>query len=237
LGPALVNEDLLETALKHLQQGATADLGLMLPGDAQGQATKPILIDLGLYRHLNLSPRCPQDQAKRALRLALGYHGNRLAFSGAGWHLAPVREYPRLFSWLCHREARRVDWQEEISPRCYSVSEWVWMTRTLPAKLLGLNDRGTLQPGARADLALYDPPQSLDRPESLSLGLCRTLLKAGEVVMEDYRLVKPKVATATYYRRSGAEAGPLVKEICQYRSFRPENLWVRPEVDTSWEVV
>jgi hypothetical protein len=54
------------------------------------------------------------------------------------------------------------------------------------------------------------------------------------MVIEDFELVRPEVPKATYYRRTGAAAGPLLADICQYRSFRPENLWVADELGGVW---
>jgi hypothetical protein len=60
------------------------------------------------------------------------------------------------------------------------------------------------------------------------------LIKAGEVVLEDFALVQPEPPKATCYRRTGAEDTPLLAEICQYRSLRPENLWVAEELGGPW---
>jgi len=46
--------------------------------------------------------------------------------------------------------------------------------------------------------------------------------------------VQPETPKATYYRRTGAVEGPLLAEICQYRSLRPENLWVADELGGAW---
>jgi hypothetical protein len=57
------------------------------------------------------------------------------------------------------------------------------------------------------------------------------------VVVDNYSLVAPEVARATYYRDTDARATALVEEICQYRSLRPENLWVPPELEVEWRKV
>ena len=232
LGPALVEDELTEAALRLLAQGATGDMGLM---DVSGPGPRApgMEVDLGWFRLLNLTPTPDAAAARRALNLALQYDGDRLAFSGAGSFLAPVKDYPRLFAWLASRTARRRDWREEVGPGQYSLSQWVWATRTLPARLLGLKDRGHLRPGARADVAIYDPASG-DAPEQWR---CRTLLKAGELVVDDYRLVNPEVARATYYRPTAAAETELLRELCQYRSLRPENLWVQPELRVEWQQV
>jgi len=233
LGPALREEELLEAALRQLQQGASADMGLMDPFGA-GQAGADIRVDLGWFEPLNLSPSADKDAARRALGLALQYQGEGLAFSGAAASVAGVEAFPRLFSWLGNRLARRRDWGEDLGSREYSVSQWVWATRVLPARLLGLTDRGSLRAGARADVAIYDPAPGAAGQWP---GRCCTLLKAGEMVVENYTLINPEVARATYFRSTEAQATPLVEEICQYRSFRPENLWVQPELEVEWKQV
>ena len=133
----------------------------------------------------------------------------RWPFPGPALAQAPVTEYPRLFSWLWDHAARRQDWQDDLGARHYSLSEWVWATRTLPARLLGLKDRGRLSPGARADVAIYDVPTYAPPGQWRHyLGRCRTLLKAGEVVVDNYSLVNPEVPRATYYRQTGGRGHP-----------------------------
>jgi formylmethanofuran dehydrogenase subunit A len=234
LGPALTDDGLMEAALAHLEAGATGDLGLMVP-QAQTGRRQPVRIDLGWFRPLDLNPPVDEAAGQRALALALCCQGAKAAFSGAGLAQAPVAEYPRLFAWLWDHAARRRDWGEDLGARRYSLSEWVWATRTLPARLLGLEDRGRLTPGARADVAIYDMPTYAPPsqwPQYLSR--CRTLLKAGELVVDNFSLVNPGVAKATYYRHTGAEATPMLAEICQFQSLRPENLWVPEGLGGPW---
>jgi formylmethanofuran dehydrogenase subunit A len=235
LGPALVADELTAAAVALLEQGATGDLGLMAPGGQEHPALLPVRLDLGWFRPLDLVPPPDPAAARRALELALQYRGANLAFSGAGPVLAPLTDYPRLWSWLWNGEARRRDGGEDLPARHYSLSEWVWATRTLPARILGLEDRGRLSPGARADVAIYDlPPDAPASRWSRGLARCRTLLKAGEVVIDDFSLVQPRVAKATYFRRTGAAAGPLLEEISQFRSWRGEHLGVPEDLGGTW---
>ncbi len=235
LGPALTADDLVEAALSHLEAGATGDLGLMLPGRQDGPTRLPVRIDLGWFRPLDLNPPVDEAAGRRALDLALCCQGSQAAFSGAGMAQAPVSEYPRVFSWLWDHAARRQDWHDDLGARRYSLSEWVWATRTLPARLLGLADRGRLSPGARADVAIYDVPAYAPPGQwHHYLGRCRTLLKAGEVVVDNFSLVNPEAPRATYYRQTGAAATPMLAEICQFQSLRRENLWVREGLGGPW---
>jgi len=238
LGPALTADELVEAALAHLEAGATGDLGLMLPGRMAGPTRLPVRIDLGWFRQLDLNPSLDEAAGRRALRLALSCQGSQTAFSGAGMAQAPVAEYPRLFSWLWDHAARRQDWQDDLGARRYSLSEWVWATRSLPARLLGLEDRGRLSLGARADVAIYDVPAAAPPGQwHHYLGRCRTLLKAGEVVVDNFSLVNPEAPRATFYRQTGAEATPMLAEICQFQSLRRENLWVKEGLGGPWAAV
>jgi len=235
LGPALTDDDLVEAALAHLEAGATGDLGLTLPGPQAGQTRLPVTIDQGWFRPLDLNPLLDEAAGRRALALALCCQGSQAAFSGAGLAQAPVSEYPRLFSWLWDHAARRQDWHDDMGARRYSLSEWVWATRALPARLLGLEDRGRLSLGARADVAIYDVPAYAPPGQwHHYLGRCRTLLKAGEVVVDNFSLVHPEAPRATYYRQTGAEATPMLAEICQFQSLRRENLWVQEGLGGPW---
>jgi hypothetical protein len=235
LGPALRDGELVSAALAQIEAGATGDLGLMLPSRVTGQTPVPVRIDLGWFNPLDLNPPRDEAAAKRALALALCCQGPQVAFSGANSTQAPVAEYPRLFSWLWDHATRRRDWVDDLGERRYTLSEWIWATRTLPARLLGLEDRGRLSVGARADVAIYDMPTAATPGQwQHYLSRCRALLKAGEVVVDNFCLVNPEVAKATYYRRTDAEATTIIKEISQFQSCRWENLWVGEGLGGPW---
>lgn len=240
LGPALKDEELLEAALGHLEGGVSADLGLIRPRETPSADGVPVQVDLGLSRPVLLNPKPDYEAARRALRLALASDGRPVAFSGAGAVQGPVQAYPDFFRWLGNREARRQFLGEELGDRQWSFEDWLWATRTLPARLLGLEDRGHLGPGARADLAFFDlppgPAAEARWPEFV--GQCRTLLKGGVLVIQDYRLVTTDVPKTTWFRVTHAEKTHLAAEICQYRSLRPENLWVSPNLEgKNWRSV
>lgn len=235
LGRALTEERQLEQALDHLEKGGTADLGFQARNASSIANEQPVKVDFGWYHPLNLNPKTKANGALGVMRLALQYQGPGLAFSVCGPVWDPTAEFPPCFSWLWDRAARPAAWERQLPGREFSLSEWAWATRTLPARLLGLADRGHLGPGARADVALFDlPPDTPSSQWAQSLSRCHTLLKAGEVVIENFDLVQPETPKATYYRRTGAEEGPLLAELCQYRSFRPENLWVADELGGAW---
>ena len=47
--------------------------------------------------------------------------------------------------------------------RTYSFYEIAIMTRAAPAKILGLNDRGSLKPGSIADISIYKPQKNFEK--------------------------------------------------------------------------
>lgn len=235
LGPALEDDDLIDAALSHLERGTSLDVGLLWPGGAEAAEGLPLQVDLGLCRPLSFRPPPDRDRARRALLLALSLADKPAAFSGAGALGAPLAHYPDFFAWLGDREARQEFWGDEVSPGQYSFSQWVWASRSLPARLLGLADRGHLGVGARADVALFDLPAGAEDDWPTRSKRCRTLIKAGVIVVEDFRLVFPEVPKAVCCRRTGAKPPPLVDELCQYLSLRPENLWLSADLDRgSW---
>jgi len=233
VGAALVADELVDAAQRHLEAGATGDLGLS-PLGREATAGPPVKVDLGWFKPLEYGSPPDAARTRRALRLALSYKGQGLAFSAAGPEPG-VTDYPLLFSWLGDREARPPELGPDLGLGQYSVSAWVWATRTLPARLLGLPDRGHLGPGARADLGLFDlPPGAAPEQWGQHLCRCRTLLKAGEVVVQDFQVVQPRAPKVTYFRETGAEATAMLAEVCQYHSFRLENLRVPEALGGPW---
>ncbi|MEO1205334.1 MAG: formylmethanofuran dehydrogenase subunit A [Pseudomonadota bacterium] len=78
----------------------------------------------------------------------------------------PFTAYPDMIAQLMHTDIRNAVIEKlpeeamEVSTlpgikREYSLAEIATMTRSAPAKLLGLTDRGHLKPGAIADVAIY----------------------------------------------------------------------------------
>jgi formylmethanofuran dehydrogenase subunit A len=100
--------------------------------------------------------------------------------------------YPEIFALLMSRDLRG-QWISELPQaamavttlpsitREYTLPEIATMTRSAPAKLLGLTDRGRLDPGAVADVAVYEDTE--DRA-----GMFRAaayVFKDGELVVRD----------------------------------------------------
>ena len=112
---------------------------------------------------------------------------------------APFTSYPKLFRLLMDLDYRN-EKILEINPtsqkytiiqninRIYDLYEIAIMTRASPAKLLGLNDRGSLKPGSLADISIYDPSKPIDKMfESAFL-----VFKNGEVIVKEGKVIKFK---------------------------------------------
>ena len=86
---------------------------------------------------------------------------------------APFTSYPELFRLLMDYDFRmqqislinqdsiKFSFLKDIK-RTYSLNDIAIMTRSSPANILGLKDRGSLKPGCIADISIYDPNQNID---------------------------------------------------------------------------
>lgn len=229
LSRALLGKNEVQAARSRLEAGATGDLGLVLPGPE----ALAVAVDLGWFSPRLLNARPASAQVARAVRLALDFPGAGVAFSSLGPVSRLLADYPRLLAWLVDAGSRPRQWR--AGNREWGLADWAYATRALPARVLGLTDRGRLSPGARADLALYDlPPEDWRENWPRHLGRCRTLIKAGAVVIRDFEVVNPEVPRHTVFRRTAATETPLFKELCQSRSFRPDNLWMAEVLGGPW---
>jgi formylmethanofuran dehydrogenase subunit A len=105
---------------------------------------------------------------------------------------APFTTYPEIFALLMSRDLR-AQWMADLPPaamkmttlpsiaREYSVTEIATMTRAAPAKLFGLTDRGHLDPGAVADVAVYQN----DADRAKMFRAAALVFKDGELVVRD----------------------------------------------------
>ncbi|HTZ78447.1 MAG TPA: formylmethanofuran dehydrogenase subunit A [Stellaceae bacterium] len=121
----------------------------------------------------------------------------------------PFASYPQLVRLLMERSyreeclaqinasARKLSVLGGIA-REYTLAEIAAMTRAAPAKSLGLRDRGHLAPGARADLAIYQPGGDLEAMFRAPV----QVLKGGVEVARDGR-IRSVPAGATQLVRPG----------------------------------
>ncbi len=152
--------------------------------------------------------------------------------------------YPEIFALLMSKDLR-MQWMAELSPaamavttlpsitREYTLPEIATMTRSAPARLLGLTDRGRLDPGAVADVAIYE--DVVDRARMFRAAAF--VFKDGELVVRDGNItrcrfgrtltVKPERDRAIdrRMRRYYEERYGLGLELLQV----PENAIGRPE--------
>jgi len=111
--------------------------------------------------------------------------------------------YPEIFALLMSKELR-AQWMAELPPaamavttlpsirREYTLPEIATMTRSAPAKLLGLMDRGHLNPGAVADIAVYEDANDRAR----MFRAAAYVFKDGELVVRDGNITRCRFGRA-----------------------------------------
>ena len=121
----------------------------------------------------------------------------RLFFTTDHPNGAPFTRYPDLLHLLMSYEYRMAC-LENLHPEItemtllkdlkkeFSLYEIAIMTRAAPARLLGQKDRGTLQAGARADIAIYREQEN----KSLMFRHAEKVFKNGELVLDDGRITQ-----------------------------------------------
>jgi formylmethanofuran dehydrogenase subunit A len=111
--------------------------------------------------------------------------------------------YPEIFALLMSRDLR-AQWMSELPQeamavttlptitREYTLPEIATMTRSAPAKLLGLADRGRLDPGAVADVAVYEDTKDRAR----MFRAAAYVFKDGDLVVRDGNVVRRRFGRA-----------------------------------------
>ena len=99
--------------------------------------------------------------------------------------------YPQIVALLMSRDARR-EALAQVHPRVlkrsvlpeldreYTLNEIAIITRAAPARMLGLEHKGHLGPGADADITIYTP----NKDKEAMFSMPRVVIKSGRVVVE-----------------------------------------------------
>ena len=171
------------------RKGAKPKKWVLNAGDAEGGGVVPFL-----YR-----PRGPTSSLQWAIGLEimlLSSDPERTILTTDHPNGGPFTAYPRIIHLLMDKEEREreiatlpaVVGERSTLPaieREYTLSEIAQLTRSGPAKLLGLADRGHLREGARADVSVYR--ESRDRTAMFTAA--KLVLKDGDVIVEDGEIV------------------------------------------------
>ena len=171
------------------RKGANPKKWIVNAGDAEGGGVVPFL-----YK-----PRGPVSSLQWAIGLELmllAKEPERTILTTDHPNGGPFTDYPHIIHLLMDKEKR----DREIAglhkvigersglcaiEREYSFSEIAQLTRSGPAKLLGLADRGHLREGARADVAIYRD----DKNRTAMFARAKLVLKDGETIVEDGEVV------------------------------------------------
>ena len=151
---------------------------------------------------------------------------------------APFTAYPHLIRLLGDRSFRETAFAEinaEAQSSCslggidrqYSLSEIATMTRSAPAKILGLSDRGHLGSGAIADVVVYRDQANLEAMFSKP----KYVIKSGCVVRDDSGTVVPEssIPSSTLAANIPLNVSSIAKLESRYQSrstFAMQRLWI-----------
>ncbi|GJD52069.1 Formyltransferase/hydrolase complex Fhc subunit A [Methylobacterium crusticola] len=188
------------------RKAATPRRWILHAGDAEGGGVVP-------FRYRDRGPTSSLQFAIGLELMLLSPDPERTILTTDHPNGGPFTAYPRILHLLMDKEARdrelaghpRVAAERSGLPaieREYTLSEVAQLTRSGPAKLLGLLDRGHLRPGARADVAVYR-----DQPDRTAMfSAAHRVLKDGEVIVEDGVVVSWRCGR-TLELRVAADAG------------------------------
>lgn len=130
----------------------------------------------------------------------------------------PFTSYPHLIRLLMDRAFRK-SMLETIHPKAaarsllreldreYTLDEIAIITRAAPAKILGLDDCGSLRPGKRADLVAYSKRSDWEA----TFKRAALLLKNGHEVVRDGKMSNANVAKQTFTANPQFEPAELKK--------------------------
>ncbi len=142
-------------------------------------------------------------------RVALGTdHPNGGSFLSYPQIIALLMDPPRRLEALRHlpEKVRARSGLADLA-RAYTLSEIAIITRAAPARMLGLDRKGHLGPGADGDVAIYSVDDDLER----MFAFPRYLLKAGVVVLDDGEIrAEPPGATIAVNPEFDRDAIPAI---------------------------
>ena len=231
IGRAIDGEYAFKQATSHMASGTMrGDIGLTPAAVHYQILTEPELcrqerlsVHLGLTGPLRYAEVQPSvSQVSLSLKLATHpEHKKRLAFSSLCLGPQAGEFYPTLFRQLFDANDS------------YTISDFVWQTRVMPATFLGLEDKGHLGVGAVGDVALYQPRENLSTGDIL--GHCHTLIKGGQLVMEGGEFTGILPETRTFFRAHDPTERDFAFFAGYFRSYpRLEHLDV-PDSLGSWQ--
>ncbi len=147
------------------------------------EAALELIVDQGGGGYMILF-QLDEADVRRALRhprVMIGSDGSALAPSG---ELSEGKPHPRSYGTF-----PRVLGEYVREQRVLSLAQAVHKMTGLPARRLGLRDRGVIRPGARADLVVFDPRRIADRatyqdPHRYPVGVEHVLVN-GRFVVKD----------------------------------------------------
>jgi formylmethanofuran dehydrogenase subunit A len=180
----------------------------------------------------------------------------------------PFIRYPKIISWLMSQEKLQDMIENEVHSwatkrttlgtydREYSWNDVAIVTRASPAKILGLEDRGHLGVGAKADVSVYDidvddfDPTLKANSDVIENRLLNSkyTIKDGQILVKDANIVKLVKSNHIWCNVSGLEKEEeqLVKRIrpefnkyytIKYENYGVNNHYVMPDtrIDVEYE--
>ncbi|MEM1227704.1 MAG: formylmethanofuran dehydrogenase subunit A [Planctomycetota bacterium] len=223
----------------------SADAMHQMENSAFAKPRKSILVDIECEAGCGVVPfRYKQTQLVHCLQWAIGLElllmiddPSRVFLTTDHPNGGPFTAYPHLIRLLTDRSFRETA-IAEIHPdaaassslvgiqREYTLPEIATMTRLAPARILGLTDRGHLQPGGVADVALYTQQADHDR----MFAHPRMVLKRGSSV-RDHQTSRNAVAAADQTLTAAVDFDPsrlpdFRARYSRHGSFEMDRLWI-----------
>jgi len=236
LASALDCESSLKRAAAFLDAGGSADLGLGVGGEQilwdHGHAVSPcgLSLDVGLQAPIRFQRATVALDDPHLLHgwdlLAQDRSSWRLSIGASGPGACQPDQLQQVLAWLARPEARPAEVAARFREPGIGLYDWALRTRLEPARLLGLQDLGHLQEGARASIAIYglEPSEPSD-PTKSTLVDTWCLIKDGIPVREEGRFTG--MDPPRQLRASGLQAdleGIEKADLFQNPTMRLENL-------------